>query len=89
MVIRDLHPEAPVHVLALPKAHITDLSQAAASNQGILGSVMLEAANAARDLSIKNGYRVVVNVRGDDVSSEVPHLHAHLLAGRKLQWPPG
>ncbi len=86
---RDIHPQAPVHVLFIPKRVIPTLDDAAPEDAGLLGRLLLAAAEYARRQGLADaGYRVVVNCRGDGGQS-VYHLHLHLLAGRRLGWPPG
>lgn len=87
--IRDINPQAPVHVLLVPKHPIPRIGEAAASDQQVLGHLLLAAAEMARKLGIeKSGYRLVIN-HGSDGGETVPHLHCHLLGGRPLGWPPG
>lgn len=86
---RDIHPQAPVHVLFIPKRVIPTLDDAAPEDAGLLGRLLLAAAEYARRHGLADaGYRVVINCRGDGGQS-VYHLHLHLLAGRRLGWPPG
>lgn len=86
---RDIVPQAPVHILIIPKRKITRIGEAKASDANILGKLLLTASDIARKLGIdENGYRLVIN-NGRDAGEAVPHLHLHLLAGRKLTWPPG
>ena len=88
LAFRDLNPEAPVHVLLIPKKHISSLAHAAADDESLLGAIQLAAAKIAVDERLSEGFRVVTNY-GDDGGQSVPHLHYHLLGGRKLSWPPG
>lgn len=86
---RDIHPQAPVHVLFVPKRVIPTLDEASPEDALLLGRLLLAAADYARRQGLaERGYRVVVNCRGDGGQS-VYHLHLHLLAGRRLGWPPG
>jgi len=86
---RDIAPQAPTHILIIPKNKITRIATAQPSDQPILGKLLLTAAKIASDLGIaETGYRLVIN-NGPDAGEAVPHLHLHLLAGRKLVWPPG
>ena len=87
-VIEDINPQAPTHVLILPKKHIVGLKEAEASDAELLGYCQLVAAKLARDRKIENGYRTVYNV-GAGAGQSVFHLHLHLLGGRTLKWPPG
>ena len=84
----DLHPQAPTHVLVIPKKHITGLKEAEAADAEVIGRCHLVAAEMARQRNIENGYRTVLNV-GPESGQSVFHLHVHLLGGRRLTWPPG
>lgn len=84
----DVRPEAPTHVLIVPKKHITGLKEAGESDAELLGYCQIVAAKIARERNIENGYRTVYNV-GPGAGQSVFHLHLHLLGGRKLTWPPG
>jgi histidine triad (HIT) family protein len=84
----DLHPQAPTHVLVIPKKHIAGLKEASAEDAELVGQCHLAAAEIARQRSIENGYRTVLNV-GAGAGQSVFHLHVHLLGGRSLHWPPG
>ncbi|HEX2186932.1 MAG TPA: histidine triad nucleotide-binding protein [Chloroflexota bacterium] len=86
---RDLNPQAPVHVLVIPNRHIESAATLGAA-EGPLLAAMLEAAQriAQQEGVAGSGYRLVFNV-GADAGMSVPHLHLHLLGGRRLQWPPG
>ena len=88
IVIRDIDPKAPVHLLIIPKQLIPRIGEAADSDQAVLGHLLLTARNIARKLGLNQGFRLVVN-NGPEGGEAVPHLHVHLLAGRQLQWPPG
>jgi histidine triad (HIT) family protein len=85
---RDISPQAPTHILIVPKKHIARLAEANPTDQSLIGHLLLTAARIARDLKLERGYRVVIN-NGADGGETVPHLHVHLLAGRPLRWPPG
>jgi len=84
----DIHPQAPTHVLVIPKRHIAGLKEAASEDKELIGRCHLVAAQIARQRSIEDGYRTVLNV-GPKAGQSVFHLHVHLLGGRTLQWPPG
>lgn len=84
----DINPQAPTHVLVVPKRHVTGLREAKAEDAELLGRCHLVAANIARERSIEDGYRTVLNV-GPRAGQSVFHLHVHLLGGRRLGWPPG
>jgi histidine triad (HIT) family protein len=88
LVIRDRAPEAPVHLLIIPKKVIPRLGEAAAGDEALLGHLLVVAGVVARQLGLTGGYRIVIN-HGADAGETVPHLHVHLLAGRVLTWPPG
>jgi histidine triad (HIT) family protein len=89
LAFEDVNPQAPVHVLIVPKRVIPRLAQTNESNQQLLGKLLLTAAKVARDLGLsESGYRVVIN-SGPDAGESVPHLHLHLLGKRALAWPPG
>jgi histidine triad (HIT) family protein len=85
---RDIHPAAPTHVLIVPKKPIPRIAEATADDQKLLGHLLLKAAEVAKKLDLKNGYRLVIN-NGTDGGETVPHLHVHILGGRHLAWPPG
>jgi histidine triad (HIT) family protein len=84
----DIDPQAPTHVLIIPKKHVVDLKEAKAEDAEIIGKLNLAAAKIARERNIENGYRTVFNV-GPGAGQSVFHLHLHLLGGRPLSWPPG
>jgi len=89
IAFHDANPQAPVHVLIVPKRVIPRLAEASESDQALLGRLILTATKLARDLGIsESGYRVVIN-NGPDGGESVPHLHVHLLGKRPLAWPPG
>jgi histidine triad (HIT) family protein len=84
----DINPQAPTHVLVVPKKHVRGLKEAASEDAQLIGYCQLAAANIARQRNIEDGYRTVLNV-GPRAGQSVFHLHVHLLGGRNLQWPPG
>lgn len=84
----DINPQAPAHLLIIPKQHIASLAQAAAEDKPLLGHLMAVASDVARAHHLANGYRIVINT-GDDGGQTVHHLHLHLLGGRHMTWPPG
>lgn len=87
LAFRDLHPQAPVHVLVVPRRHVDSLAVAADTAE--LGAVLALAAEVARQEGVaESGYRVVTNVGGDG-GQTVGHLHFHVLGGRSMSWPPG
>jgi histidine triad (HIT) family protein len=87
-VFEDINPQAPTHVLVIPKKHIVDLKNASPEDAEIIGYTNLVAAKIARQRGIEDGYRTVFNV-GPGAGQSVFHLHLHLLGGRNLTWPPG
>jgi histidine triad (HIT) family protein len=89
VAFHDVNPQAPVHVLIVPKKKIARLRDATDADRAILGKLMLVARDLAKKLGIEeSGYRVVIN-SGPDAGESVPHLHVHLLGKRALAWPPG
>jgi histidine triad (HIT) family protein len=87
VAFRDLNPQAPVHILVIPKKHVASLDDA--SDSDLLGRMLALAAAIARQEGIaKSGYRTVINT-GKDGGQSVDHLHIHLLGGRHMTWPPG
>jgi histidine triad (HIT) family protein len=84
----DINPQAPTHVLIIPKRHFAGLKEAERDDAEIIGRCHLAGANIARQRKIENGYRTVLNV-GPGAGQSVFHLHVHLLGGRPLSWPPG
>jgi histidine triad (HIT) family protein len=87
-VFEDINPQAPTHVLIIPKKHIAGLKEATAADAEIIGYLHLVAAKLARERQVEDGYRTVLNV-GPKSGQSVFHLHLHLLGGRVLRWPPG
>ena len=86
---RDIEPQAPVHVLIIPKEHIASANYLTEENASIVGHIFAVAAKIAKDEGIaEGGYRIVNNC-GEDGGQTVGHLHFHMLGGRSLQWPPG
>jgi len=89
VAFNDLSPQAPTHILVIPRDHIDSLDKAADNQSGMLGHLLFSAANIARSLGFsENGYRVVINTN-EDGGQTVFHLHVHLLAGRPFIFPPG
>ena len=88
LAFRDINPQAPVHVLIVPKRVIPRIAEAGPDDQALLGQLLLKAAAVAKQLGLANGYRLVIN-NGPDGGETVPHLHCHILGGRHLAWPPG
>ena len=89
IAFRDINPQAPTHVLVIPRAHYPNLAAIAAAGDGLLDEVATLADQVARDEGVaEGGYRVVFNT-GPDAGQTVHHVHAHVLGGRPLEWPPG
>ena len=89
VAFRDISPQAPLHILIVPRRPIPRLALATADDASLLGHLLLTAANLARSEGVaESGFRLVIN-NGPHGGEAVPHLHVHLLAGRQLQWPPG
>ena len=88
IVIKDISPQAPTHLLIIPKKVIPKLSDATGEDQNILGHLMLVAGKIAEQLELDEAFRLVVN-NGAKAGQSVFHLHLHLLSGRSLNWPPG
>lgn len=88
IAFEDVNPQAPVHVLIVPKKVIPHLADATESDRAALGKLLLAASQIAKKLDLSGGYRVVIN-NGPDAGESVPHLHVHLLGKRALAWPPG
>jgi histidine triad (HIT) family protein len=84
----DVHPQAPVHVLIVPREHIPSMTDTNQSNRALLGHLLWAAAEIARTKGLDDGYRIVVNT-GDKGGQTIDHLHLHLLGGRQMTWPPG
>lgn len=84
----DINPQAPTHILVVPKKHIRGLKEAQKEDAEIIGYCQLAAASIAQQRSIEDGYRTVINV-GPRAGQSVFHLHVHLIGGRTLHWPPG
>lgn len=88
LAFEDVNPQAPTHVLVVPKRHFAGLKEAQAADAEVIGRCHLVAAEIARQRNIEHGYRTVLNV-GPGSGQSVFHLHVHLLGGRTLTWPPG
>ena len=88
VAITDINPQAPTHLLIIPKAHIPTLADATEGHTALLGNALALTNRLARTHQITNGYRVVIN-NGAPAGQSVFHLHVHLLGGRSFQWPPG
>jgi histidine triad (HIT) family protein len=88
LAFRDVNPQAPVHILVIPKQPIAKLSDAQSQDHALLGHLLLTAKRVAEQVGLTNGYRIVIN-NGNDGGQTVYHLHLHILGGRFMQWPPG
>ena len=88
IAIHDIEPQAPIHVLVIPKQVIPRVAEAHAEDAALLGHLLLTAAAVAKQLNLDRGFRVVIN-NGKDGGEAVPHLHVHVLGGRQMAWPPG
>jgi histidine triad (HIT) family protein len=89
LAFRDITPQAPTHILIVPKKPISRIAEAAPTDHQLLGHLLLKAAEVAAKVGLKSGgYRLVIN-NGPDGGESVPHLHCHILGGRKMTWPPG
>ncbi|PLZ92801.1 histidine triad nucleotide-binding protein [Fischerella thermalis CCMEE 5194] len=88
LAFKDINPQAPVHILVIPKKPIPKLAEAEPEDQALLGHLLLTAQRVAAQAGLTNGYRVVINT-GDDGGQTVHHLHLHILGGRHMAWPPG
>ncbi len=88
IAFRDINPQAPVHILVIPKQAIAKLSDAESKDHALMGHLLLTAKRVAEQEGLANGYRLVINT-GPDGGQTVYHLHLHLLGGRQMHWPPG
>ena len=88
LAFRDINPQAPTHVLLIPKKEIPRLVDAGAEDQALLGHMMIAAGKVARELGVGDAFRLVIN-NGADAGQSVFHLHMHILGGRGFVWPPG
>jgi len=89
LVFKDINPQAPVHLLAIPKKHIATVNDLSEEDAGIISGLLLRLKTIAKGMSqLKNGYRIVINC-GRESGQAVFHLHFHLLGGRAMTWPPG
>jgi histidine triad (HIT) family protein len=88
LAFRDINPQAPIHILVIPKQPIAKIADASQTDQALLGHLLLTANRIAAELGTAGAYRLVIN-NGADAGQSVFHLHVHLLAGRSFNWPPG
>jgi len=88
LAFRDLSPQAPTHVLVIPKRHFASLDDMVEADAAVLGAMMLAAKKVAGAAGLASGYRVVSNC-GPDAGQSVSHVHLHVMGGRPMSWPPG
>ena len=88
LAFNDIQPQAPVHILVIPKKPIPKLGNTESQDHSLMGHLLLTVKRVAEQAGLKNGYRVVIN-NGDDAGQTVHHLHIHILGGRQMKWPPG
>lgn len=88
LAFKDINPQAPVHILVIPKKPIPRVSEAEPDDQALLGHLLMTAKQVAAEAGLSDGYRIVIN-NGKDGGQTVDHLHLHILGGRFMQWPPG
>ncbi len=85
---KDINPQAPIHILIVPKKPIARIEVATEEDKLLLGHLLLKANEVAKKLGLTGGYRLIIN-NGPDAGEAVPHLHCHIIGGRKMGWPPG
>jgi histidine triad (HIT) family protein len=88
IAFRDIHPQAPTHILIIPTKHIVSVAEASVEDEGLIGRLISVAREIAQQENLSKGYRLVIN-NGSQAGQSVFHLHVHLLGGRAMQWPPG
>ncbi len=88
LAFKDINPQAPLHILVIPKKHIAKISDAVKSEQDLLGHLLLKAVEIANNQGYGEAFRLIIN-NGENAGQTVFHLHIHILAGRNLIWPPG
>lgn len=88
LAFKDINPQAPTHILVIPKKPIPRMSEATAEDKALMGHLLWIAKEVAETARLSNGYRVVIN-NGTDGGQTVDHLHLHILGDRQMQWPPG
>lgn len=88
IAFKDVHPQAPVHILIIPKQPIKSLANVTSSDRDLMGHLLLTAQQVAQNAGLNNGYRLVINT-GNDGGQTVSHIHLHILGGRQMTWPPG
>jgi histidine triad (HIT) family protein len=88
IAIRDIHPQAPTHILIIPTKHIVSVAEATVEDEKLIGQLLTVAKEIAQQENLSKGYRLVINT-GSQAGQSVFHLHVHLLGGRAMHWPPG
>lgn len=88
IAFNDLEPQAPVHILIIPKTHIKSAADITAENSGLIARIFEVAAKIAAELNMTDGFRIITNC-GDSAGQSVKHIHFHMLSGRDFTWPPG
>lgn len=88
LAFKDVNPQAPIHILVIPKEEIAMLQEVKKDHEGILGHLLLISAKVAKEAGLETGYRVVIN-NGPDACQTVNHIHLHIMGGRGFAWPPG
>ncbi len=88
LAFKDVNPQAPVHILVIPKKEIPSIAHLENEDQALAGHLLLTVGKLAKELGLDNGYRTIINT-GNEGGQTVDHLHLHLLGGRGMQWPPG
>ena len=88
LAFKDIAPQAPIHILIIPKKPLSQLASAESEDHALMGHLLLTAKRVAEQAGLENGYRLVIN-NGSDGGQTVDHLHLHILGGRQMQWPPG
>ena len=88
LAFKDIAPQAPTHILVIPKKPLLSLAEATSEDHALMGHLLLTAKRVAADAGLTNGYRLVINTAADG-GQTVDHLHLHILGGRQLSWPPG
>ncbi|MEB3277435.1 MAG: histidine triad nucleotide-binding protein [Lyngbya sp.] len=88
LAFKDIAPQAPVHIILIPKKPIPKLADATSEDHALMGHLLLKAKQVAQEAGLDNGFRIVIN-NGPDGGQTVFHLHVHIMGGRQMQWPPG
>jgi len=88
LAFKDINPQAPIHVIVIPKKEIPNLEELREEEEALIGHLFIAMQRIAQQMGISTGYRVVLN-NGPNAGQEVMHIHFHMLAGRKFDWPPG